>query len=228
MLYLKEHNFIFIHIGKTGGTSMEKVLCSHFGIAFRETTHGHLSWNPKQNHVKHIWARGMIKKVGMEAWRQCFTFAFVRNPYDMVVSLYSMFTQYEQYIDKEKHPDLFHPWNQYENFEDFLLKVDQGKCIYNKAHRWNNLKNLQTKYLTRSMLWRWQRREILVDFVGRYETLQDDFNKVCDRIGIPPLALIRHGGTNHKHYDEMYTPKTRRIVERHFKLDLKMFDYDLV
>ena len=205
---------------------MEKVICKHLNLDFRGTTHGNPTWNPDDEHVKHIWARTLIKRVGKKTWDSCFSFAFVRNPYDMVLSLYSMFTQYSEYTGSKELPPHYHPWNQYANFEDFLLKVDNGECSHGKIQWWHNLRDLQTRYLTKrySRLW-WRPRETMVDFVGRYENLEEHFAHVCRQIGLPELELIHHGATEHRPYNEMYTPKTRRIVEKHFRGDLQRFGY---
>jgi len=59
--------FIFIHINKTGGTSVEKAL----KLAFEHRT-----------------ALEKIREIGQEEWVRRFSFAIVRNPWDKVVSHY--------------------------------------------------------------------------------------------------------------------------------------------
>lgn len=234
MLISHEYNFIFIHIGKTGGTSIEKVLCEYLNTDFEETKK-----DPDGNWWKHAWAKDMRKRVGLEIWRDYFTFSFVRNPYDMILSLYCMYTQYPEYTNPDVHPALYHPWNQYRDFEDFI--VSMGKQRYEsdkKWHRqldklgvktqiqvWNSLKNLQTSYLTES--WKGLRGpgKILVDFVGRFENFCIDFHAVCSHIGLPKLDLIHHGITQHQPYQEVYTQEMKQIVYQHFSLDIERFSY---
>ena len=61
------NNFFFVHINKTGGSSIEKAL----GIRFQ-----------------HKPARLLIREHGIDAWRNAFTFSIVRNPWDKVISHY--------------------------------------------------------------------------------------------------------------------------------------------
>jgi Sulfotransferase family len=236
MFISHQHQFIFIHIGKTGGTSIETALCQHLGVDFEETEK-----SPAGEWWKHSWAKYMRRRVGEQIWNDYFTFAFVRNPYDMILSLFSMYTQYPEYTNPRVHPDLYHPWNQYNGFAHFIRSM--GKQDHEPDERWrdqltelgaktqmdvwNGLKNLQTSYLTDS----WQAREglgsILVDFVGRYETLQSDFNSVCRTLGLPSLELAKQGATEHPPYHECYDAEMKQIVYRHFAVDIERFGYCL-
>ncbi len=235
MIISHEYKFIFIHIGKTGGTSIEKVLCNHLNIDFEQTKK-----SPEGKWWKHIWAKYMKEYVGEEIWNDYFTFAFVRNPFDMILSLYSMYTQYPEYTNPEKHQNLYHPWNQYKDFEDFILSMGERQHEPNEKWRlqldklgvkgtmnlWYSIENLQSSYLTDS--WKGKENgkgEILVDFVGRYENLSEDFHHFCEKVGLPKLELIRHGATKHKTYQDIYTDKMKKIVYNHSSVDIERFGY---
>ena len=91
---------------------------------------------------------------------------------------------------------------------------------------WESLQNLQTSYLTDSWKGQGSPGRILVDFVGRYESLKEDFRYVCSRIGLEGVELIEHGGTAHADYRELYTREMREIVDAHFWLDIRRFGYE--
>ncbi len=66
-----------------------------------------------------------------------------------------------------------------------------------------------------------------VDFLGRYETLQRDFQFVAKRIGLPAgIQLPRLQAAPHRaNYVEYYTANTRRLVGERFRDDIETFDY---
>jgi len=66
----------------------------------------------------------------------------------------------------------------------------------------------------------------IVDFIGRYENLQEDFNKVCKAIGIAPVKLLHKNKSERpKDYREAYNNKTKEIVARVFAKDIELFKY---
>ncbi|MCI5168535.1 MAG: hypothetical protein D3903_21185 [Candidatus Electrothrix sp. GM3_4] len=93
---------------------------------------------------------------------------------------------------------------------------------------WEDLENHQTSYLTDS--WKGKENgtgEVLIDFVGRYENLSEDFHQICQIIGLPNLELIHYGATQHKPCRELYNEEMKQIVSKHSSIDLERFGYSI-
>jgi hypothetical protein len=69
---------------------------------------------------------------------------------------------------------------------------------------------------------------IVVDFVGRFENLEKDFNKVCEHLNLDNNKLEKHNSSEDKEksYRDSYNDKMRKVMEEKYKLDLKMFGYE--
>lgn len=135
--------------------------------------------------------------------KKYFKFAFCRNPFDRIVSNYSMFTkisyrrkQIRQFYSSPK--DLLFP--------EFVKLV----CQYTN-HHWLPQYDFIHGYE--------------IDFIGRLENLQEDFDIVCDQIGAPRHKLPHKHKTNHKHYTEYYDDETREIVAEMYAKDIEYFGY---
>jgi hypothetical protein len=199
MLISKKHNFIFVHIQKTAGQSIVEVLRKKVS-------------DVKPLLYKHDFALKGKKEIGDEDWQGYFKFAFVRNPWDRLVSWYSMITnngpnnRLWKYVLENSR-----------NFEEFIKNCTQ--TIYDYDGEKNCFYN-QLDYISD------EGGRSIVDFVGRYETLEEDFQKVCATLNIPHARLphIKHK-SNHKHYSEYYTPETRAIVAERYQRDIEFFGY---
>ena len=152
-----------------------------------------------------------------------FIFTFVRNPWDRLISRYSHLQRRIRKITNKgialKHSpqdrnlkDFFgdEPIRiesfTFEKFVDFTSEV-------NDAH-WMPQTSMFADCLDK------------IHFVGRFETLQQDFNFVCDRIGIARQELPIVNKTKHKHYTEYYCDKTQKIVAERYKNDIEVFKYE--
>lgn len=70
-----------------------------------------------------------------------------------------------------------------------------------------------------------EKGNIIIDFIGRYENLDADFEKACKAIGIKN-KLPHLNKSDHDNYRQYYTNETQKIVEGWVKKDLEMFNYD--
>ena len=182
-----KHKCIFVHIIKTGGTSIEKFF---------------------RGGKVHKFAKNYKKRVGNKKWNNYFKFTFVRNPWDKMVSQYF-------YIQKRKE-------GKYElKFREFILAFES--CPESEYIKGNGV---AVRYNPIQLPWILDDNgNCLVDFIGRYENLQEDFNTVCDKIGIPQQKLPHENKSKHKHYTEYYDEKTKQIVAKKYAKDIEYFEY---
>ena len=54
---------------------------------------------------------------------------------------------------------------------------------------------------------------------------KNDFNKVCNIIGIPRKKLPHINKTKHPHYTEYYDRETRDIIKKRYERDIDYFEY---
>jgi Sulfotransferase family len=193
--------WIFVHIQKTAGNSVRTALGGDIFDA-----------------RKHFTARELRDVHGESAWNACFKFSFVRNPWDRLVSWWSMIDNSRDYIDQAQPPNAFFGYvlGRARSFEDFLSRCDDE--IVDSDGRKNIFRN-QIDYLVDD------NGAIIVDFVGRFERLQEGFDEICRRLGRAPVELPRTNVSQHTAYTEYYTPATAEIVARRYARDIAQFGY---
>lgn len=130
-----------------------------------------------------------------------FKFSFVRNPWSRVVSLYNR----KEGIQKK-------------NEMTFVEFVDWIQLATDTCTMPTPKKNMIDFFI--------KDNELKIDFIGKLENLQQDFDIVCDKIGIPHQQLQHLNTTKHKHYTEYYDDETRDIVAEKFAKDIEYFGYE--
>jgi len=196
----REHKIIFVHIPKTGGTSVEKL--------FDDSFYG---WDEKRSLWKqHCSIYQMQSVYGIDI-RSYYKFAIVRNPWDRAVSDYKWWTR---------------PSSPFFNFlknttlEDYLL-IRNG---YEKINHLNDSTGRADHFYTQYSFVEIDGRNC-IDRIIRFENLQQDFNLVCDEVGERRQQLPHTNKTNRKHYSEYYNQKTIDIVSQKYHKDIEYFDY---
>ncbi len=223
---------IFIHIPKNAGQSIEHVFLESLGLTretrapllLRENPHPELG-PPRLAHLK---AQDYVdcSYLSQELFDQYFKFTFVRNPWSRVVSLY-------KYLG----------YNQKYSFKDFLKK----KLLPDL------LSNMYWFVCPQSELIYSDDGELLADYIGRFETLQADFDEICAKIEFPqtplphintstekravPNFLQRCGTTllnrlqkiepfpDYSSYRDYYDQESIDIVAQIYAKDIKNFNY---
>jgi Sulfotransferase family len=68
--------------------------------------------------------------------------------------------------------------------------------------------------------------DILVDFIGRYESLQSDWAKIAARLNANPhLPKKRVNTERERDYSKYYSDRTKRIIAERFAVDIEYFGY---
>jgi hypothetical protein len=66
---------------------------------------------------------------------------------------------------------------------------------------------------------------LLVDYVGRFENLAEDFKVVAARIGLPSGELPRLNSTASRDYKTVYNDRTVSAVHQMFQDDIETYGY---
>jgi hypothetical protein len=199
-----KRKFIFIHVPKCGGLSMES-MCRDNDILIDIVNGNANKLNEKHNTDVYT----NIEDVpDIE-----FSFSFVRNPFARLVSAWKC-----PWVTGKKINNKWEvPFN---DFTDFIRKHVLKESDWT-FFKWSHVMPYTDP---RMKLFNSDGKKLL-SFIGNLETYQEDFNIVCDKIGIPRQELPHVNKTKHKHYTEYYDDETRQIVAEKYAKDIEYFGY---
>ena len=171
-----DQQYVWFRVPKVGTSTIDNVL--------------------KKNTKRERLPNGVYRSI----WDTYFRFAFVRNPWDRLVSTF---------IQKKKIN--YGVYGSFSSFSEFILSLPKQKLWRCDKHhrRQTDLFPLKS-----------------IDFIGRFENFEQDFNIVCDKIGIPHQELPHKNKTKHKHYTEYYDDETKQIVAEKYAKDIEYFGYE--
>lgn len=225
MLISFEKKFIFIHNYKVAGTSIKKAL-SDYGLVnpvfnssnvnkrieksilrtlFNNSRIRKGIWKlnlPGTGNFKsHLTALEIEKKIPSEIFNSFFKFGFVRNPWDWQVSLYFYMKQTETHHQNKLSEN-------FSTFEEYL------------EWRVNYDKHLQKDFYFNDQ------NESKVDYLGKIESLDEDFKTICEKIGLDNEIGHSNKSTRSSDYQKYYNSYTKNLVGDHFAEDIQLFNYD--
>jgi len=203
---------IFLHISKTAGQSVRQILAPH-RVVLSDVKQARLGWEDDFTYARFArdgFARVIRDEVGSEVWARCFTFTFVRNPFDRAVSAW-------RYLDRPAGPGFGL------TFEEFVDRVTAARPRYARDDHALNKFSWHVEPQAPQIVD--ADGHSLVDFVGRTENLQAGFDEACRRIGIPTKKLPRVNTTRRTSYRPYYDDRTRALVAEFYAQDIERFGY---
>lgn len=148
---------------------------------------------------------------GSKWFDQAFKFTFVRHPVRRVVSAYDFLRRGGLHDDDRRFAN--EHLRQYATIDEFVAHGLDRPNVRN----WNHFRD-QTGFLTDP-----RTGALNVDFIGRVETIEKDFEAICSRLGVS-TALKRENARADANEDPTLklspasTEKIRQVYERDFAL----------
>ena len=242
----KQGRFIFFHIPRTGGSSVQDAL---WGVNPKNNPDylGSYDWhlygfnkekgNDAVDDVGHIgqrlydWNTYFLAENsnpyslnhGKEKFKEYFKFTFVRNPWDRFISLWVKFKeevklqeQFNGLFDLHIDTDFKEP----QEVLRYLLLAHQKDLL---LPRWFKP---QYEYVHDENL------RILTNYIGQYEKFQFCFDFLCDRIDVPHKTLPwsseehRRKKKDGKHYTEWYDDVMINAIAEIYYHDIRTWSYE--
>jgi hypothetical protein len=233
MIISLNRRYVFVHIHKCAGTSVEVALAKslrHNDIVLGSTKSGEKYQEffkraiGLNKHSTALEARGFL---GETMYAKFFKFAFVRHPIDRLHSLYSYALKlaHDAELSDEEHqhqnatgkwPD--RPPFRYKavaaalesnSFSDFALNpltwADVGA-----QPQWQSVCNANG--------------QLIVDFIGKVESIEQDFAQICERLEVSVPLEVRNSSTEKKSSQEL-SPLALATVQERYARDFELFSY---
>lgn len=226
MIISYSRRFIFLKTRKTAGSSIQMALSEVCGIDDIVVSDDHsingegVGRNIEKSFSRNTHANLAQVRLALpeQEWTSFFKFAFVRNPWDLVVSRY-------HWERKGKHCSVtdFREWLHLYTDVDSAMPERNGQ--FNFVQRiWESgggfINDQQTPFIFEGKLKG-------VQFVGRYENLAADFDNVCKLLDIAPAVLprLKVGFREGRSYHEFYDRPSQLLVGKAFAEDIENFAY---
>ena len=206
MIISHRHKFIFFAVPKTATHTIREALRQHTDENDweQQVLYGQQFLPiPEIARLKHghISAEQIRPHLDDDVWNDYFKFGFVRNPFDRFVSTCFFLNRSDP------------------NFAQVAVPFMKDRL---QRHRFQQRILVKPQYQQLC----WSGGDVALDYIGRYESLQQSYDEICARIGIPGNELGVKNTSKHKTFDSYYDDDLRSSVAEFYAEDLRIFDYE--
>ena len=197
--------FIFVAIPKTGTHAVRQALREHLGPDDIEQVglfvHKRLPI-PELAALEHghLSLRQLRPHLPPEQFDGFFKFAFVRNPFDRFISYCAFMTREGGQFEQNPHGVMRH----------FIDNPQWEHVLFQPQHTFVTGADGQ----------------LLTDYLGRVEEMQDSYDEAAKRIGIPSRPLERVNASSRRDYRDYYDRALIDGVAKLYARDLEYFGYE--
>lgn len=195
--------FVFIHVPKTAGRSLQEILRPH-GRLLAECDDLVASAGRKDGilNVTHMRSRDVAGTLGADEWGRFYSFGFVRNPWDRMVSLYSYITQTRAHALHRQSVKLA--------FAEFLNAGELMKPVMRP-------------------MWEWlsdQHGRQLVSEVFRFEDISEVYPAILSKCDLVERQVLPHlNASRRRDYRAYYDDALAERVALLFEKEIQLFGY---
>jgi len=147
--------------------------------------------------------------ISQKYFDRAFKFSIVRNPYDRNVSIFFYYKKIQRLSQNFE----------FKAFCELVLKKEYKKCgLFNDegiSHC-----NPQSSYIFDKY------DNPIVDFVGRFESLNCDLNALSKFTGISFSGLNNLNQSAHNHFESYYDQETKEMIRIAYKRDFELLNYN--
>jgi len=219
-----ERKFVYFVVQKAACTSIKSALLPLFDDGYDGNGEGVDSRPRSDVHKFFDGSPYQIKKKQLTEeldgkYRDYFKFAFVRNPWDRLVSCY---------LDKlsEGGPGMHSPPGLAARVYPGMPFAEFVEVVHETPDKEANIHFRSQS----SVICRWGGgRPIMADFIGQFENLEKDFDAVVEKIGDSRIKRIPHlmkaKSRKSRSYEEFYDERLKDLVYERYEEDVEKLGY---
>lgn len=205
MIISHKYRYIFFAVPKTGTHSVRQALRPYLDESDQEQVGLFVQKRFEDPALGalghgHLSVRQVEPVLGA-VFHDYFKFAFVRNPYDRFVSYCAFMARQSGQFEHSPQAVMRHLIRDRPPLEHILFRP-QHEMLVDAAGK------------------------LAMDFIGKSERAQADYDQVCARLGFPAETLGQANSSRHRPYAEYYDEELRELVGRFYRRDLELFNYD--
>lgn len=195
---------MFFAIPKTGTHSVRFALREHMAekdleqvALFKSSKLPFKKLADKQHgHLKYMEVEPYFKPLVSEYYK----FAFVRNPYDRLISYY-FFIKKPENISPSLHRDEIKKMLSKENLASKIHLLPQFEFLINED------------------------RQLKMDFIGKVENFKNDLNTIFKTLNLGEPQYHEINASKHLHFMDYYDDELKEMVKEYYKADFELFNY---